>query len=107
MLDRGGPLEAFAGGDAEVGDVHEGDAGFDGAVHGAHQGFGGDTGVGEVSVEEAGGAGYLVEGEAATVPGEGIHCFEDLEPERDQLFEAPPDLVAGEVHGLVETRYLR
>jgi hypothetical protein len=32
--------------------------------------FGGDSRVGEVAVEEAGGAGYLVEGETATLAGQ-------------------------------------
>jgi hypothetical protein len=71
------------------------------------QGFGGDAGVGEVTVEEAGSAGNLVEREAATVAGQVVDRFEDLEPQGDQLFESPPDLIPCEVHGLVEARDLR
>src|ERR671932_412813 len=87
VLARRLPLDILARRDAQVGDVHEGDAGAERALDGAVEGFSGDAGVGEVAVEEAGGAGYLVEGETAPVAGEGVNRFEDLEPERDQLFE--------------------
>ena len=38
-----------------------------------------------MAVEEASGAGYLVEGEAAAFTGEFVDRLEDLEAQRDQL----------------------
>ena len=54
-------LKAFARRDAQVGDVDQRDAGSERSLDGPTEGFGGDAGVWEVAVEEAGGAGYLVE----------------------------------------------
>src|SRR5215203_2401260 len=99
-------LEILAGCDAQVSDVHQGDAGAQRPLDGTIEGLGGDAGVGEVAVEEAGGAGYLVEGEAPALPGEPVDRREDLEAKRDQLLQPPANLVHGQVHGLVEARDL-
>src|SRR5215213_3080356 len=99
-------LEILARGNAKVGDIHEWDAGHERPFDGAVEGFGGDARVGEVAVEETGGTGYLVEGEPAALAGEPVDRLEDLEAQRDQLLEAPADLVHRQVHGLVQARDL-
>src|SRR5215210_3212522 len=95
-------LKAFASGHVHIRDVDQGDAGLQGLSDALGEDFGGDAGVGEVAVEEAGGAGYLVEGEAATLAGEFVDPFEYFETQGDQLLQPPADLVHGEAHGLVE-----
>src|SRR5215210_9406765 len=95
-------LKAFASGHVHIRDVDQGDAGLQGLSDALGEDFGGDAGVGEVAVEEAGGAGYLVEGERATLAGEFVDPFEYFETQGDQLLQPPTDLVHGEAHGLIE-----
>src|SRR5918997_382841 len=99
-------LVILARGNAKICDIHEWDAGHERPFDGTAEGFSGDAGVGEVAVEETGGTGYLVEGEPAALAGEPVDRLEDLEAQRDQLLEAPADLVHRQVHGLVQARDL-
>src|SRR5919112_4898075 len=87
---------------AQVGDIHEGHAGLQRAFDRPAEGLGGDPGIGEVAVEEAGGTSYLVEGEPATFAGELVDRLEHPEAKRYQLFQPPADLVHRQVHGLIE-----
>src|SRR5215212_10917923 len=99
-------LETFACCHVHVRYVDQGDAGREGLFHALGEDLGGDAGVREMAVEETGGAGYLGEGEAATLAGQPVDRLEHIEPQGDQLLEPPADLVHGEAHGLIQAGYL-
>src|SRR5688500_9982952 len=95
-------LKAFARRNVQVGDVDEGNACFEGLRYALGEDVGGDARVGEVAVEETGGAGYLVKRETATLAGQLIDCLEHLEAQGDQLLQPPADLIHGEAHCLIQ-----
>ena len=103
-------LKAFAGSHIHVGDVDEGDAGLQGLLYALGEHFGGDPGVGEVAVDEAG-AGNRVEGERRVVPfavdrsrprsqGVTLHSLQRISPGEAQGMVEQGDSVPDEVWGL-------
>src|SRR5215208_7547699 len=95
-------LKAFACRHVHVGDVDQGNAGREGLLYALGEDLGGDPRVGEVAVQQTGGAGYLVERETTTLAGQLVDCLEHLEAQGDQLLQPPADFIYGEAHGLIQ-----
>src|SRR5215208_2106562 len=95
-------LKAFDCRHVHVGDVDQGNAGREGLLYALGEDLGGDPRVGEVAVQQTGGAGYLVERETTTLAGQLVDSLEHLEAQGDQLLQPPADFIHGEAHGLIQ-----